>query len=565
MSLKNIFFGSFQDRQDLEDERDMYKKKAEELAEELAALQEKSSKTLALNRTSFVSEKIQKIEELESEIVVQKQRVQEAKQIAQVATHVKQEFLANMRHEVRTPMNSILAFSDMLLHELKNKTHLSYAKNIFTSGQKLLALLDNIIELSRLESGLFNIENHAVDISSFFDEIFKEHKEKAYKKGLDFTLEIDKEIPESLILDDKKVKNILQNLINNAIKFTSEGTIKIKVSVYQLNYSNNTIDLAISVSDTGIGIDVKNHKKIFEIFEKRENCNEIEFQGTGLGLSINKKMAKLMNGDISVSSKVGEGSTFTLVLGGIEIVLHSAEDDMDESNIDFTLLKPDGGHIMVIDDLEASSEVIKDAFMDSSLEVSTFTSPREGLELLKTKKFDLLFVDITILSSDDNAVSKVIAKISQAPLVTLTAQSTKGISFVKDGANVVGYLKKPISKVELFKISLKILNSWSKGSTQTLSHSNDEFLHLDKSSVKKFLIEHTQAVEPLFIQAIATNDLNSIASFAKSLLCLSQKYKIDNFVDFSQELLKKIELFDIEIINSMMLEYKVKIKQLQNL
>lgn len=352
MSLRSMLFGASNELENIQNERDKYKEKSERLSQEVYDLQAIITKEIDSNkRTSFVDGKIQKIQELENELAVQKQRVHEVKEIAQEANSVKQDFLVNMRHEVRTPMNSIIAFSDMLSHELVNKTQLSYAKNIFSSGHKLLALMDNIIELSRLESGMFEVNNKAIDTHLLYNTLITEHEVKAYNKGILLTLDIEKEIPSSLMLDDNKVKSILDNLIDNAIKFTKQGMVNVKVVVEKYNYTQNRIDIAMVVADTGKGIDAINHQKIFEIFEKKESSSEHDVKGTGLGLSINKKMAKLMHGDISVSSKVGEGSVFTFKLNGLEVILASAEDTIDELNINFGLVKPEGANIMSSDTL----------------------------------------------------------------------------------------------------------------------------------------------------------------------------------------------------------------------
>jgi len=568
MSLKSMLFGASNELENIQNERDKYKEKSERLSQEVYDLQAIVTKEIDSNKTtSFVGGKIQKIQELENELAVQKQRVHEAKEIAQEANSVKQDFLANMRHEVRTPMNSIIAFSDMLSHELVNKTQLSYAKNIFSSGHKLLALMDDIIELSRLESGIFEVNNKAIDTHLLYNTLITEHEVKAYNKGILLTLDIEKGIPAFLMLDDNKVKSILDNLIDNAIKFTKQGMINVKVVVEKYNYTQNRIDIAMIVADTGKGIDAINHQKIFEIFEKKESSSESEVKGTGLGLSINKKMAKLMHGDISVSSKVGEGSVFTFKLNGLEVILPSAEDTIDELNINFGLVKPEGANIMVIDDVQSSCKMIEDSFSKTNTKVITHSSLREAIDELKHTKFDLIFIDVNILSVDDNAVSKVITKMSKAPVVTLTSASVKDIEFVKDGADVVGHLKKPISTLELFKVSLKILNSSDThyNSSQKKAQTVNEFAHLDKPSVEKFLKQHSKSVLPIFDKARATNDLNTIGAFASTLLLLAQEYRISLLVKFSQKLLEKIELFDIETITTMMQEYNTKIKRLQNL
>ncbi len=567
MFINNILPKSSKKIKELETELQESQTRVSQLDKEVLDLKERLKEKEEIQSTGFMRQQLKKIESLEEQVLKQKQRIQETKSIAQDATQVKYDFLSNIRHEIRTPMNSILAFADMLVHDLQDKTRQSYAKNIFASGHKLLALMDNIIELSKLESGSFEIKEKAVDIHLLFNLIVNEQKALAFNKGLELTLEIDEKLPNSLIVDDARIKEILINLIDNAIKFTQKGYIKVRVVVDKYDKVQHTLDFSIVVTDSGMGIDAINHQKIFEIFEKRENANEVEFQGTGLGLSINRKVARIMNGDITVNSRLEIGSTFTFSLRGVEIVLSNDAVQEDSVKVDFSLIRPSGANIMVVDDTDESREIIKDAFLNSSVKVFTYDHPRQAIESLAVTKYDLIFIDINILSVDDNAVSKVIAKMSKAPLVTLTSTSLKNIDFMTGGANVVGHLKKPLSKVELFKIAIKILNTSNQmqnGVESTLENTN-EFSNMKREEIKEFLQLHSKGVAQLFLKAVATNDLNSMKVFAGELATLAKKYNITPLVSYAQTLIENIDNFDIEAINSMMGEYKTKIKRLKSI
>jgi len=551
------------------------KEKIELLSEEISDLHEKlrSAKIKVVeletksNKTSYVADQIQKIATLNDEVSRQKNRVQEAKAIAQEASMVKYDFLTNVSHEIRTPMNSILVFAELLSSEIKDKKLLTYSNNIFQSGHKLLSLLDDVVELSKIESGGFELETRAVDMRLLLENIIQEQKNLAIKKGLKLTLEIDETLPISLIVDAQKIKDILYNLVENALKFTQTGYVKLKVKVKRVDIQNNKIDIVLTVEDSGIGIEKSNQEKIFKIFEKREESTELELQGTGLGLSINQKMARLMNGELSVESRVNVGSCFSFVLYDLEIVLVGAEDEIDEQSIDFSLISPDGASIMVIDENIESQETIKGSFLNTAVKVYGYHYPRDAIERLRSEKIDLIFIDIDIFSIDENAVAKVIAKMSEATVVTLTQTTLKNIVFEEGGAKVVGHLKKPISKVELFKISMKELNSAHivKTRTDKTILVDDEFVGLDKKEVKEFLMIHTKDIIKLYKKAIATNDLNTIKLFSQELLRLATLKNIKPLEFFAKELLEHIEHFEIDEINSMMSEYKNKIKSLQNL
>jgi len=567
MLINKLFSRNSQKVKELALELQEYKDKVSKQDQELYRLRAQIKEQNAHKTTSFISQKIDKIQELESEVLKQKQRVKEATHIAQEANEVKYEFISNIRHEVRTPMNSILAFADMLVHELTNKTHLSYAKNIFKSGHKLLEFMDSIIELSRLESGVFELNEKALNIHQLVSTLVHNKKALAYKKGLELTLEIDEAIPESLILDGPKVEEILNNIIDNAIKFTHKGFVKVTIDVDAINVVQNSLAFSIRVEDSGVGIDSKNHQKIFEIFEKHDYGDDVEFQGTGLGLSINKKLAQLMDGDISVSSRLGEGSIFTFSLKNIEIVLSNRDIQEDDISIDFALVSPEGANVMLIDENDETQMVIQDAFANTAVNVFTFDHPRKAIESLSAVQYDLIFIDINILSGDDNAVSKVLAKMSKAPVVTLTSVSLKDIEFIEGGAKVVGHLKTPLSRLELFKTSINVLNSSYSlpKSKYTMPEEVNEFKEVNREQAKLFLQEYSKNLAQLFSKALATNDLNHMKIFSQELLQLATKHNISPLILYAKELLNSIENFDIDAIDSMMNIYKTKIRRLQSL
>jgi len=518
-------------------------------------------------KTTLAVEQIKKIEALESELAKQKRRVKEAKVIAQKATKVKYDFLTNMRHEIRTPMNSILVFAELLMQELKEKKVLSYANNIFISGKKLLEMIDDILELSRMESGTFEIKESAVDFKRLMQDIIEEYAEDAQRKGLEFTLEIDSNLPESLMLDATKVKDIISNLVDNAVKFTKEGYVKVKVTQPDSNILNNSIDLMVTVEDSGIGIEEGDQERIFEIFEVRDNVDHIEHRGTGLGLSINKKMAQLMNGDVTFTSKPLKGSTFRLFLKHVEVVLGGSEDEINEDNIDFSVIRPEGAKVLVVDESLENRNLIRDAFLDSNIKIFTYDNPREAIDILKRRAFDMILIDVDMLSSDDNAVAKVIKRITDAPIVTLTEIRLKDVDFTGCKANIVGHLKKPISKVELFKVSLKVLSSDKYKATTTRGQENlrNVFAYIDDSRIDAFLSDELVQLSDLYTKAITTNDLEVIKRFADRLLRVSSNHKIEPLVKYAKKLLNDIELFDIDSISELMPEYAKMIEILKSL
>ena len=526
----------------------------------------KNSQINKTSSTSFTMANLEKIERLEEELHRQKQRVQEAKNVAQEYSMVKYEFLSHVNHEIRTPLNSILVFAELLHLELKGKKNTTYVENITNAGRDLLALMDNVIKLSNLEAGKFELELSAVDIRLLFEEIVEEHRKLADKSGLDISIEIDEMLPLSLMIDAKKVKSILYNLIENAIKFTSKGFVKVSVFVKHKDIQKNSLDLEIIVEDSGAGIDPKNIDKIFKIFEKREYTNQEQLQGSGIELSINHKVAQLMNGDIKVSSVLGKGSSFNLELYELEIILLGAEDEIDEIDLDFSLVAPKGAKLMVVDEDVRSAKVISDAFDTTAVKIYVYDNPRDAIVALKSMQVDMIFMDLDMFSVDDSAVSKVIAKMSDAVVVTLTKTSIKDRDFAQDGANIAGHLKKPLSLVALFSIAIKELNSENTlVQNSGMSVENDMFATFDQSILNTFIQKDLITLDTFFSKAILTKDLTHIKSFAKELLHLSLKREVKPFVDFASKLLEEIAIFNIEAINAMLNEYDSRVNRVKNL
>ena len=417
---------------------------------------ESSEHEIDVTKTSFIGEQIRKVEALEAELEKRQNRVEDTMLIAQKANMAKHEFLSNVKYEIYTPLNTIVMNTESLGKALKDKKLLNFAKNIYDSSRKLSQMFEKIITLSELELNTFETMESAVDIRELLESKMHKYRALANKKNLDFSLTVDEDIPNRLMMDENIVEEIADNLIHNAIKFTNSGYVKVRVLTNGLDKAKNAINFSLIVEDSGIGIEKENHAKIFNMFEKIDDeSSEI----IGLGLSINKKMADSINATLQLQSRPSHGSTFALFFNQVEIFLSNDQNSIFDPLVDFTQIRPSGASVMVIDEDQHIHSVIKENFQNTAVEVSTFANTREAIAVLKNKKFDMIFIDIDMLSVDDSAVSKVIVNISRAPVVTMTNVRLKDIEFDEAGVAPVGHLKKPISRFELFKISLEVLDS----------------------------------------------------------------------------------------------------------
>jgi len=414
-------------------------------------LGENQKTSYADTKKSFISEQIKKIEACEKEIARQKKRVENVRAIAKDAADVKSKFLSNISIQLQSPINELIVNANLLQKELQTTTSSKHVETILQTGNHLLEMINKLITSANFNDSSFKLEEHAVDIVKLISNIVEEKKTEALKKGLNLQFDVDEKLPHSLILDAKKVKEIVTNLLENALKFTHEGFININISAQKANLLKNSIDLSISVADSGIGIDVKEQKKIFEAFSH---------ETLTLGLSINKKMAECMHGDLNLENTNEGGSLFTLYLPNVEVALTDAHDICnDDVAVDFSLIKPTGANIMLIESDKNTKNIVQQSFEHTAVHVYTFDNAKEAIEKLKTTHFDMILIDIDILCSEQSAISKVIATLSDASVVTLvsTRLKEKDLSCVQ--VEIAGHLKKPLCEAELFKISLQVLNS----------------------------------------------------------------------------------------------------------
>jgi signal transduction histidine kinase len=253
---------------------------------------------------------------LNNAVLVRKQKEQELKK----ANQAKSEFLANMSHEIRTPLNAIIGFSEVLSAMVSDPQQKSYLQSIIVSGKHLLDLINDLLDLSRIEAGKIDIQTTPVSLTTLFHEIYHMFKVKLANKDLDFVIHVDGQMPDFLMLDEMRLRQVLTNLLANAVKFTENGQIRLSAAIRDsAGNTRDTVDLVIQVQDTGIGIAGDKLQLIFESFEQGHTDITRKYGGTGLGLTICRQLVALMKGRIEVHSRPGDGSTFTIILPGVTV------------------------------------------------------------------------------------------------------------------------------------------------------------------------------------------------------------------------------------------------------
>lgn len=378
-----------------------------------------------------------------------------AKEHAEITTLAKSEFLANMTHEIRTPMNAILGFSELLKSEIKDGKPRKYLDAIMSSGKNLLTLINDILDLSKIEAGKMEIKKSPVMIHSVMSELKEIFNLHSVEKKIELTFIISSNFPKIVLLDELRFRQIISNLIGNAIKFTESGFVTIKVnSVFNRNNSNK-IDLLVAVEDSGIGITDREQEKIFDAFYQQLDQNINKFGGTGLGLTISSKLAEMMNGTIDLRSKVGEGTTFTLRLSDVQIM----NENLEKKEIDYPRIDLPKFSLLIADDIDYNRNLIKDFLSEYEIEFYEAADGRKAVELARKLKPDIILMDIRMPIMDGLDASKIIKEeedLKHIPIIALTAYVMKGVEEeIKKYAN--GFIRKPMSKRDLLSELMVLL------------------------------------------------------------------------------------------------------------
>jgi signal transduction histidine kinase len=325
-----------------------------------------------------------------------------AKEAADSANAAKSEFLANMSHEIRTPMNAILGFSELLRTQMAASKERNYLDAISSSGRTLLALINDILDLSKIEAGKLELQYEPVNVPRLIDEIQKLFSVKAGEKGLQVLVEVDPALPRGLMLDEIRLRQVLFNVVGNAIKFTEKGEVKVKAVAEKseirdpksdVEPDETRIDLILEVSDSGIGIPKDQQERIFGAFSQVAGQSTRKFGGTGLGLTITRRLVEMMHGTVTVESEPGRGSTFRFLFPGVEITeLAEADAVFVGGDGDFKQFAP--ATVLVADDVALNRQLVAGYLEGTGHKLMTATNGAEALAAAEEHLPDVILMDM---------------------------------------------------------------------------------------------------------------------------------------------------------------------------
>ncbi len=496
-------------------------------------------------------------------------RLKKAMEEAREANNVKSTFIANISHEIRTPINSILGFSDLLAAELKTESHLKNIESIKSSSKTLLNLINDILDLSKIEAGKMTVKYHDVKLLNIAKEIENIFSLKVAAKNIKYITNVDKTVPDVIRFDEMRLKQILMNLVSNAIKFTDDGTINMDIRVtsrYSMEYVEY-VDLKIEVEDTGIGIKKENQEMIFDAFKQQDEQDAKKYGGTGLGLTITKRLVELLNGQMEVISEFGKGSKFTLFFPGAEVSKHGYVDTKKSDNIKIGEYIFKQACILVTDYDKNNRDFICNMFKYSNMEFLLAENGQQAINLIKSKKPDLALLDIRMPNLDGLEVAKYIKTNKNLKDITTIGVSALPLTYNSDIRCVYldDFVYKPLKVSMLLRKLMKFLEIADNNLNTPKEGRFTKKLTLEGELLKRFNSTRNTEIQPAINRVSNTSSFRDYENFGKILVRVGEELEIARLTTIGTAINQAVRTFDLESLAKLVSDYKLFEKKILNI
>ncbi|MGQ1909081.1 CHASE domain-containing protein [Marinifilum sp. RC60d5] len=488
-----------------------------------------------------------------------------AKEMADSANRAKSEFLANMSHEIRTPMNAVIGFSELLAKSVVDKKQRSQIESIRSSGKTLLKIINDILDLSKIEAGKIEIVPVATNIKGLMVEIESMFVLQAKEKKIDFEIEYESIIPQVLLLDEVRIRQILFNLIGNALKFTQNGYVTVTLDAKRITQFNDKINLVIHIEDSGIGIPSDQQKLIFEPFTQQKG-QSIKYGGTGLGLSITKKLVEKMGGNLTLESTLGKGSSFSLEIPEVMVIEDKSKEK--EKNNDHFKVVFSGAKILLVDDNSENRKLIIDLFENSQIQIFEATDGKMAVEMAKEYIPDIILMDLRMPVMDGYEATELIRKEQTTRNIPVLAISASTRKVIHDGRtkNIFNeYLLKPIDSKDVFEKMKKYLPFEEVEIVD--AENQTEKINLLKEEELKDLPNIINVLEtefmPFYLEVFESQMIDDIERFGNELKIFSEKNNFKYLLDYANKIYNCVDNFEIEKLHQLLEYFPQIIEQLR--
>jgi PAS domain S-box-containing protein len=489
--------------------------------------------------------------EKEEQLILEKEK-------AEAATVSKSVFLANMSHEIRTPLNAVLGFSEILSRLVDQPAQIEYLSSIRSSGKTLLELINDILDLSKIEAGKLRLQKDAVNIKELLTEIRSLFSLKAADKGLELRIIQPDTFPKYIELDELRLKQVIINLVGNAIKFTDEGYVQLVIKINTLR--KDSIDFEISVKDSGIGISEHYKKQIFEAFEQQEGQDNRKYGGTGLGLAITHKIVKMMGGRIQIQTKVDKGSQFKILLNKVPLSFEvqdeqPVEDILDPDQIDFSYAT-----VLVVDDILENRSLIKGFLLPYKIKLIEAENGSEALEKVNEHKPDFVFMDIRMPVMDGVEAFKIIKsnpETSHIPIVALTASVFKRDESDTKENSFDDFVKKPATLQDVIEVMSRFIPFSIRNKKATVKN---YFSSLSPFINPKLYSQLELDVLPILAELQKIRPKKKVLQLADIILKLGEEFNDKPFILYAQDLRKANINFNVEREKELIVKFPILFK-----